>query len=46
MAEETRPVAGGFFLQAGKVFINNTVEALVAEYKEAMNSEVAGKLFE
>lgn len=46
VAEETRAMAGGFFLQAGKVFINNTVEALVAEHKEAMNSEVAGKLFE
>ena len=46
VAEETRAIAGGFFLQAGKVFINNTVEALVAEYKEAMSSEVAGKLFE
>ncbi|MBR3784794.1 MAG: V-type ATP synthase subunit E [Firmicutes bacterium] len=46
VAEETRAIAGGFFLQAGKVFINNTVEALVAEHKEAMNSEVAGKLFE
>lgn len=46
VAEETRAMAGGFFLQAGKVFINNTVEALIAEHKEAMNSEVAGKLFE
>ena len=46
VAEETRTMTGGFFLQAGKVFINNTVEALIAEHKEAMNSEVAGKLFE
>ena len=36
----------GFILQAGKVYINNTVEALVAMQQEAMNSEVAGKLFE
>ena len=46
VAEETKATAGGFILQAGKVYINNTVEALVAMQQEAMNSEVAGKLFE
>ncbi len=46
VAEETRAMAGGFILQAGKVYINNTVESLVAMQQEAMNSEVAGKLFE
>lgn len=45
VAEETRAMAGGFVLQTGKVYINNTVEALVAMYQEEMNSEVAGKLF-
>ena len=46
VAEETRAMAGGFILQAGKVYINNTVEALVAMHQEEMNSEIAGKLFE
>ena len=39
-------IFGGFVLQTGKVYINNTVEALVAMHQEEMNSEVAGKLFE
>ena len=46
VAEETKAMVGGFYLQAGKVYINNTVEALIAEYKTAMNGEIAGKLFE
>ena len=33
-------------MQVEKVYINNTVEALVAENKDAMNSEVAAMLFE
>ncbi len=44
-AEEVRNMAGGFVLQAGKVYINNTVEALVAQHKETMHSEIAEKLF-
>ena len=46
LADETRNVKGGFILQVEKVYINNTVEALVAENKDAMNSEVAAMLFE
>ena len=46
VAEETKAMAGGFILQTGKVYINNTVEALVAMHQEEMNSEIAGKLFE
>ena len=46
LADETRNIKGGFILQVGKVYINNTVEALVAENKDAMNSEVAAMLFE
>ena len=46
LADETRNFKGGFILQVGKVYINNTVEALVAENKDAMNSEVAAMLFE
>lgn len=46
LSDETRPIAGGFVLQAGKVYINNTVEALVAEHKEAMTGEAHRVLFE
>lgn len=46
LADETRNIKGGFIMQVGKVYINNTVEALVAENKDAMNSEVAAMLFE
>lgn len=46
LAEETKNIAGGFVLQAGKVYINNTVEALVAEYKETMTNEAHQVLFE
>ena len=46
LADETRNIKGGFIMQVEKVYINNTVEALVAENKDAMNSEVAAMLFE
>ncbi|MBR5129346.1 MAG: V-type ATP synthase subunit E [Firmicutes bacterium] len=46
LADETRNIKGGFVMQVGKVYINNSVEALVAENKDAMNSEVAAMLFE
>lgn len=46
LADEIGKFKGGFILQVGKVYINNTVEALVAENKDAMNSEVAAMLFE
>jgi len=46
LADETRPMKGGFVMQVGKVYINNTVEALVAEHKEAMSGEVAAMLFD
>lgn len=46
LADEIGNFKGGFILQVGKVYINNTVEALVAENKDAMNSEVAAMLFE
>lgn len=46
LADETRAIAGGFVLQAGNVYINNTVEALVAEHKDAMTSEAHRVLFE
>lgn len=46
LSDETRPIAGGFVLQVGNVYINNTVEALVAEYKEVMTGEAHSVLFE
>ena len=46
LAEETKNIAGGFVLQAGNVYMNNTVEALVAEHKEIMTSEAHKVLFE
>ena len=46
LAEETRAIAGGFILQSGKVYINNSVEALVDEHKAAMTAEAHKVLFE
>ena len=46
LADETRNIKGGFIMQVEKVYINNSVEALVAENKDAINSEVAAMLFE
>ena len=46
LADETRNIKGGFIMQVGKVYINNSVEALVAENKDAINGEVAAMLFE
>ena len=46
LADETRNIKGGFVMQVGKVYINNTVEALIAEHKEAMSGEVAAMLFD
>ena len=46
LADETRTMAGGFVLKAGKVYINNTVEALVAELRDSMTGEAHRVLFE
>lgn len=45
VAEETRRIRGGYLLQSGKVYINNTIEALVDEHREALTGEVAAMLF-
>ena len=45
LAEETRPIRGGYMLQTGNVYINNTIEALVEESKDGLSSEIAGILF-
>jgi V/A-type H+-transporting ATPase subunit E len=46
VSEETRNIRGGYLLEAGKVYINNTIEALVEEYKDSLSSEIAAMLFE
>lgn len=45
VAEETRSIYGGYLLQADRVYINNTIEALVEESRDALTPEVAGMLF-
>ncbi len=45
LADEARAIRGGFMLQSGKVYINNTIEALVEESKDGLSSEVATMLF-
>ena len=45
VAEKTRNLRGGYLLEANKVYINNTIEALVEEYRDALTAEVAEMLF-
>ena len=45
VAEETRSIRGGYLLDTGRVYINNTIEALVEEYRDELTAEVAGMLF-
>lgn len=45
VAEEERPVRGGYLLRTGNVYINNTIEALVEERKDDLGSEIAAMLF-
>ena len=45
VAEETRDIRGGYLLQSGKVYINNTIEALVEESRDELSIEVASMLF-
>lgn len=45
LAEETRAVRGGYMLQSGKVYINNTIEALVEENRDDLSGEIATMLF-
>lgn len=46
LAEETKPIRGGFLLKKGSVYINGTIEALVEEARETLIGEVAGRLFQ
>ncbi|MEG0291950.1 MAG: V-type ATP synthase subunit E [Anaerovoracaceae bacterium] len=45
LADEVRPIRGGFLLKNDLKYINGTVEALVDEGREALVLEVAKKLF-
>lgn len=46
LSEERRSIGGGFILKEGAVFINGTIEALVAEAREDLLPSVAALLFE
>ena len=45
LAEETRNIRGGYMLQTGKIYINNTIEALVEENRDDLSGEIAEMLF-
>lgn len=45
LAEETRKIKGGYMLQKGQVYINNSVEAMVEDRRRELTSEVAAILF-
>lgn len=46
LSEERRNILGGFLLKNGRVYINGTIEALMAEAKEELISEAAAQLFQ
>lgn len=46
VADETRDIKGGYILVSGQTFVNNTMEALVEEYRGDLTSKVAEILFE
>lgn len=45
VSEETRKIKGGYMLQKGQVYINNSVEAMVEDRRRELTSEVAAILF-
>ena len=45
LSNETRAVKGGYLISGGHTFINNTVEALVEQYKAELTVKVAEMLF-
>lgn len=45
LAAETRKIKGGYMLQKGQVYINNSVEAMVEDRRRELTSEVAAILF-
>lgn len=45
LSEETRNLRGGYMLQKGQVYINNSVEAMVEERRRDLTGDVADILF-
>lgn len=45
LSAETRDMAGGFILASGKVEVNCTLEALIAQTRDRLAGEVAATLF-
>lgn len=45
LSEETRNLRGGYMLQKGQVYINNSVEAMVEEKRRDLTGDVADILF-
>ena len=45
LSDETRKISGGFVIQKGQMFITNTVDAIVEEYRKDLVGEVAAILF-
>ena len=45
LSEETRNLRGGYMLQNGQVYINNSVEAMVDEKRRELTGDVASILF-
>lgn len=46
LSKEVRNIKGGFLLNNGCVYINGTIEGLVADAKEDLIAEVANELFQ
>lgn len=45
LSEETRPMSGGFVLKAGRIEIDNSLEAIIESRREELEDMVAGILF-
>ena len=45
LSDETRNLKGGYMLQKGQVYINNSVEAMVEDKSRELTGDVAGILF-
>ena len=45
VAEDAGKLRGGYLLQSGKVYINNSMEALVEEYRDELSADVYAMLF-
>ena len=45
LGEETANIRGGFILKQGDIFINNSIEKLLADIKGELTSSIAAKLF-